>query len=641
MALLPYLFGGLIGSPWLELLSYFSLIGYSYAAWRLAPGSGGFVRRSGRLLLWLALLVLFNSVVSWAALTYLPKDRDFLGMNLSEIELSFPIYLASAAMLIVGIVLPARLLVDAWDLGRRRIRWRLTFSYLLIGLLTNLLVPVAILVYVSFLSLTRVPAIVPPAELAPRLAAAITPAVTTTADAPQLQLLLEGMLSGETRLPLEAGEEFADLQARIDNTVRRISVFYPDGTVLASAGANPLAIGAGLPDDAAVRLNLLTAQALTSDSCVNGHPADGPVPDISVCALRADPSVEPVALLAVESLIDSGAQVGAAFGRIVSVTLLGMSVTLNLSLLVILALLPIALSGGYLLARQLTRRVERLNAAATAFSTGKLDQPVPIDTVDEIGRLGESFNMMAAQLAERERALADAAARAESLLRSNRRLVADVSHELRNPLATLRGYLEALEEEYGAQLPEHDMRVIRGEMQRLTGLVDDLFTLARAEAQQLPLSLTPVDVGALMQRLADTFAPLANRERQIELVSQITPDLPPVQADANRLEQVIRNLAQNALRHTPAGGIIVFAAEPSDDGVALMVADTGIGIAAEDLPHVFDRFYRGDSSRTRETGGAGLGLALVHELIRAMGGSVEVESNPGRGSRFTVKLRRA
>lgn len=183
------------------------------------------------------------------------------------------------------------------------------------------------------------------------------------------------------------------------------------------------------------------------------------------------------------------------------------------------------------------------------------------------------------------------------------------------------------------------MSVIQGEMRRLTALIDDLFTLARAEAQQLPLTVETVDAAALIRRLVDMPAPLARRERQVELVAALPDELPPVRADWARFEQVLLNLIQNALRHTPPGGIVAFEGAAADDGVTLAVADTGVGIPAEELELIFERFYRSDSSRARETGGAGLGLALVRELVTAMGGSVSAESTPGRGSRFSVVLR--
>jgi two-component system phosphate regulon sensor histidine kinase PhoR len=180
--------------------------------------------------------------------------------------------------------------------------------------------------------------------------------------------------------------------------------------------------------------------------------------------------------------------------------------------------------------------------------------------------------------------------------------------------------------------------VIQKEMSRLTSLIDDLFTLARAEAKQLPLKLETVDARAVAYSLAETVAPIAQRERQIEVVTALPAYLPSVRVDRKRFEQVLLNLLQNALRYTPPGGLVVVEGESADGVVTLSVNDTGVGIPAEELPLVFERFYRSDSSRARESGGAGIGLALVGELVAAMGGSVSVQSTPGRGSRFSVSF---
>ncbi|GAB4439150.1 MAG: hypothetical protein OHK0015_33680 [Chloroflexi bacterium OHK40] len=632
---LPYAGARRLGSPWLELLSYLGMAVYVYAAWRLEEGRGGLLRRVARVLSWLLIYVLINGLAGWLAITYLPTKGRFLGIRLDELNLTLGAYLVSAGFVIGSVFLSARLLLATWGLGTRRLRWRLTFSYLLIGVLTFFLAPITLLLYLAVASLFVVPTLAPPRELAPQLAAALAPTAVSVSPG-QLNALLAGIFDGSTRLPLPAGEELAEVSDIGSAGVRRLTLVSPDGTVLASAGREPFAVNEPLPPEAG--LDLLLRQPVAPGGCIEGYPADGLVPDTAACPL-GDGST---ATLIVESNLDSSAQVGAAFGRVVQLTLLGTSLLLNLAAFVVLALLPISLGVGYLLARGLTRRIERLDAAASGLASGRLDSRVAADSQDEIGRLGATFNIMAAQLQERERALAETAARAEALLRANKRLVADVSHELRNPLATLHGYLEALDQEHGATLPRDDMRVIRGEMARLTALVEDLFTLARVEAQQLPLRLGPVDAGALVRGLADTLAPLARREREIELLAQVAPGLPQALADPGRLEQVLRNLAQNALRHTPPGGIIAFEATPGPDAsVVITVADTGVGIEPDDLPHVFERFYRGDSSRARETGGAGLGLALVRELVAAMGGTVSVESTPGRGSRFTVVLRQA
>ncbi|HEV2236532.1 MAG TPA: HAMP domain-containing sensor histidine kinase, partial [Ktedonobacterales bacterium] len=170
-------------------------------------------------------------------------------------------------------------------------------------------------------------------------------------------------------------------------------------------------------------------------------------------------------------------------------------------------------------------------------------------------------------------------------------------------------------------------------------LINDLFTLARAEVGHLELSVVPTDVAAVARRVAETTAPLAWQSGRVEVVAQAAPGLPGALADAGRLEQVLLNLVHNAVRHTPPGGIVAIHALAEDDDLLLRVRDTGSGIAPEDLPRVWQRFYRGDEGRA--SGGSGLGLALVKELTEAMGGTVAAESAPGAGATFTVRLPRA
>jgi signal transduction histidine kinase len=169
-------------------------------------------------------------------------------------------------------------------------------------------------------------------------------------------------------------------------------------------------------------------------------------------------------------------------------------------------------------------------------------------------------------------------------------------------------------------------------------LIDDLFTLARAEVGRLDLRCEPTDIGALARRAVETVAPLSWRDARVEVVARVSPGLPSAQVDATRVEQALHNLLRNALRHTPPGGIIVVVAERAAERLALRVRDTGEGIVADDLPHIWERFYRADHTRASDTSGAGLGLALVKEVVEAIGGAVAVESEPGRGSVFSLLL---
>ncbi len=249
----------------------------------------------------------------------------------------------------------------------------------------------------------------------------------------------------------------------------------------------------------------------------------------------------------------------------------------------------------------------------------------------------------AQQLIERERA------RAERADQKRRDLIVNVSHELRTPVASIRGHIESLlltceESENGVPSAvelKNYLTIVQREAERLGVLVEDLLALARTEKSELQLTLTEVQAGEVVEEVYQTLMPLARRERQIIIVRQIDPQLPAVTADRQRLTQVLLNLVRNAVTYTPDGGIVSIGLQRMDaDHLELSVADTGIGIAPEDIEHIFDRFYRADASRSRASGGFGLGLAIVQEFVTAMGGTITVTSIPGEGSCFRVILPR-
>lgn len=273
---------------------------------------------------------------------------------------------------------------------------------------------------------------------------------------------------------------------------------------------------------------------------------------------------------------------------------------------------------------------------ALAFAMGELAR-VMLGMSDKDLRLAESRVIV-----ERERA------KAASAERSRHELIVNVSHDLRTPIASIRGHIESLvmsiDEDKDNTLTPEDLRpylgIVHREVERLSGLVEDLFALARTEADQLHLSIEPVAADQVLEEVHQALAPLARRERQVTLVYNAAPGFPLVLADRQRLAQVLLNLVRNAITYTPQGGIVSLSIEQHDpQHLALVVADTGIGIAPEDLARVFERFYRADASRTRSSGGFGLGLAIVRDLVHAMGGSVLVASKVNEGSSFRVILR--
>jgi signal transduction histidine kinase len=287
----------------------------------------------------------------------------------------------------------------------------------------------------------------------------------------------------------------------------------------------------------------------------------------------------------------------------------------------------LALFLGLVLFRQIVAPIRQVTAAAQAMAAGNLDQRVDVRSRDEVGQLAGAFNQMAGALVRQQE------------LRRN--LIADVAHELRTPLSVIQGNLEAMLDGVLPAEPE-EIASLYEETILLTRLVGDLRLLSVAEAGQLTLERRPAKVDEVLQRAVELMRHQAEAN-QVTLTVEPAPDLPVVQVDVDRVGQVLTNLLQNALRHTSAMGQIRVAAEAMKhpggaSEVVVSVADTGSGISAEDLPYVFDRFYRADKSRTRASGGTGIGLALAKQLVEAHSGRIWVESIIGQGSTFYFTL---
>ena len=276
----------------------------------------------------------------------------------------------------------------------------------------------------------------------------------------------------------------------------------------------------------------------------------------------------------------------------------------------------VALVLAGLLAWGLVRPMRRLKAAVEGIARGDLSQRVPVTGDDELAELAATFNYMAAELERADR------------LRRN--MTADVAHELRTPLSIIRGKLEGILDGVYPATPEQLAPVLEA-TELLTYLVEDLRLLAQAEAGQLALNKQPMDVGDLLRDTQVNFEPQAS-DRGVTLALDLPADLPPVLADWHRLTQVLGNLMTNALRHTPPGGCVTLSASGDARGVRVTVSDTGTGIPAEELPYVFERFWRGDKSRARAGGGSGLGLAIAKQIVELHGGTIGIESQPGVGT---------
>lgn len=277
---------------------------------------------------------------------------------------------------------------------------------------------------------------------------------------------------------------------------------------------------------------------------------------------------------------------------------------------------------GFIISRSLSAPLKRLSDAAQAIGTHNLDQRVEVAGSTEVKNLAQSFNSMLQRLEREEQ------------LRKN--LVADVAHELRTPLTVLQGNLRAiLDDVY--PLSKAEVAGSYDQTRMLSRLVNDLHEIAQAEANKLPLSKEVLDVSNLLHSIGTTFGMLAEAEG-VSLTVRTQMKLLVI-GDYTRLSQVIHNLLTNALHHTPEGGSIHLQAERDQDFVVISVTDTGVGINADHLPHVFERFYRADRARSRNRGGTGLGLAITKAIVTAHGGRISVESEGvGHGTKFTVHL---
>ena len=290
-----------------------------------------------------------------------------------------------------------------------------------------------------------------------------------------------------------------------------------------------------------------------------------------------------------------------------------------------------AMALGYFLSSTLTNRISTLDEAAQAIAAGDLDVRIPVTGRDEMAVLARTFNQMAAQLQQADR-------KQQELEALRRDLIAWAGHDLQTPLASVRAIVEALADGV-VDDPESVQRYLRTaqkNIQSLSALIDDLFQMSQLDAGGLPLDCADNSLSDLISDTLESFSELANRQG-VHLTGSVAAGVDPVYMDVQRIGRVLNNLISNALHHTPEGGSVEVQASPSSQGVLVEIIDGGQGIRPEDLPHVFDRFYRGGKSRNRTTGGAGLGLAIAKGVVAAHGGQIGVESAPGR-TRFFFTL---
>jgi len=311
---------------------------------------------------------------------------------------------------------------------------------------------------------------------------------------------------------------------------------------------------------------------------------------------------------------------------------------LTTAILVTFAVLLAAVLAAIALARAITGPLAALAAAADHIGRGDLDTTVPVRSEDEIGRLAGSFNQMVERLTQSRATLVDKVRELERVNRLKSEFVATVSHELRTPLNVILGYLEMLREGADGELSD-GQRALVGTIERYSllqlALVTDVLDFSRLASGKVALHVERFELRPLLDEITGSAIARA-AANGVRLVTDVASDLPALETDRLKLQEVLRNLVDNALKFTAAGAVIVTAKPAEGDAVAIEVRDTGVGIAPEDVPHVFEPFYQVGSSSTRTTGGVGLGLSIAQQLVVLLGGELSATSTPGAGSTFCV-----
>jgi heavy metal sensor kinase len=287
-------------------------------------------------------------------------------------------------------------------------------------------------------------------------------------------------------------------------------------------------------------------------------------------------------------------------------------------------ILALAGLGGYFLADRSLRPIDRITRTAQTISAGQLSRRIGyIGPPDEVGRLAATFDQMLDRL--------------QAAFERERRFTADASHELRTPLTVLKGRLSVtLSRPRTAEEYESALRDLEQEVDRLIYLSTDLLFLARLDQRRLPWQPQELDLSDLLGTVVEQMQPLAD-VKDLRLETTMEPGL-VIQGDPDHLIRLFLNLLDNAIKYTPPGGHVTLRAGKEERGVWVAISDTGPGIPAEHLPHLFERFYRVEKARSRESGGAGLGLAIAYEIARWHGGTIEAQNEPGHGTIFTVHL---
>lgn len=280
---------------------------------------------------------------------------------------------------------------------------------------------------------------------------------------------------------------------------------------------------------------------------------------------------------------------------------------------------------AYFFSKSVSRPLQEMNYIAHQVADGKFDGRVDFRSNDEIGELGQSFNFMAAKIERHEK--------------MRREFVANVSHELRSPLTSIQGFIEALMDgkDKTPEARKRYLEIVHHETMRLIRLVNELLDLSRVEAGTVKLKIEELELVGIIDRVLKKYRPVME-ERSLRVIKKLPPVMPGVKGDGDRIQQVLNNLLDNAIRYSQNSGEIVITVEDEADSIKISIEDHGKGITVEELPYVWDRFYKVDKARSRNEEGTGLGLAIARQIVEQHGGKVEAVSVPQRGSKFSFSL---
>lgn len=519
---------------------------------------------------------------------------------------------------------------------RRSLRWRLAashFAVVLYSVMAIAVVGIAAMIVLAFIQVPTENEAAAEAQLVADSFERLAGRVALTD--PDRSAILRGMATGQLAPNLNQGNVsvYASV-GRVLGNVRTISIVDLSGHVVASSDESLIGQAISIEGERAARV-ADRALAGSTDLLANSEiDPDTEAPSGSYPLLGSnDQIVGAVVIEKYRRTFSPGWPLWALAAQFIGV------IGLIVLMLVGIPAVPIGVITGLRRARAISKPVTALAVTADRFAQGDLSARVTVRGQDEIASLQRSFNLMAERLQSALAEEADQRARAEHALAANRELVANVSHELRTPVALVRAHLEALATE--PERRDDYIRITLRETDRLEQLVNDLFELTRLEGQQPALVHNRFDAGSAVREAVESLAEPARREAELTVRAEIAPGDLFCLGDRARVVQVVQNLVRNAIRFTPEGGIILAAAHPDAASVSISVRDTGVGIAPEDLPHVFDRFYRAEPSRNRGSGGAGLGLAIARQLIEGMGGTIAVESTLDEGTTFTIRLPRS